>query len=42
LGNMTCTKGGSELQPVDSLRFLMGFHVSIPPVGCRTKKLVGG
>jgi hypothetical protein len=35
-----CMKSGSELQPVDALRFLMGFHVSIPPFGCRTRKLV--
>jgi hypothetical protein len=32
----------SKLQPVDALDLLMGFHVSIPPVGCRTKKLVRG
>jgi hypothetical protein len=34
-----CTKSGSELQPVDALRFLMGF---IPLVDYRTKKLVRG
>jgi hypothetical protein len=42
LGNMMCTKRSSELRPVDALRFLMGFHVSIPPIGCRTRKLVRG
>jgi hypothetical protein len=42
LGNMICMKSSSELWPVDSLGFLMGFHVSIPTVGCRTKKLVRG
>jgi hypothetical protein len=42
LGNMTCTESSSELQPIDALRFLMGFHVSIPPVGCRTRKMVRG
>jgi hypothetical protein len=42
LGNMMCVKSSSELWPVDALRFLMSFHVSIPPVGCRTEKLVRG
>jgi hypothetical protein len=42
LGNMMCMESSSELRPADTLRFLMGFHVSIPPVGCRTRKLVGG
>jgi hypothetical protein len=42
LGNMMCTESGSEFWPVDALRFLMGFHISIPLVGCRTKKLVRG
>jgi hypothetical protein len=42
LGNMMCTKSGCELQSVDALGFLMGFHVSIPPVGCKTRKLVKG
>jgi hypothetical protein len=37
-----CTESNSKHRPVDALRFLMGFHVSIPPVGCRTKKLVRG
>jgi hypothetical protein len=42
LGNMIFTENGSELQPVDALRFLMGFHISIPLVRCRTRKLVRG
>jgi hypothetical protein len=42
LGNMMFTKSGSELWSVDDLMFLMGFHVSISPVGCRTRKLVRG
>jgi hypothetical protein len=32
----------SKLQPVDVFGFLMGFHISIPPVGCRTRELVRG
>jgi hypothetical protein len=39
---MVCTKSSSKLRPVDALRFLMGFHVSIPLVGSRTRKLVRG
>jgi hypothetical protein len=31
-----------ELWPIDAFRFLLGFHISIPPVGCRTRKLVRG
>jgi hypothetical protein len=42
LGNMMCTKSGSELRLVDALRFVMGFHVSVPPVGYRNRKLVRG
>jgi hypothetical protein len=42
LGNMMCTKSSSEFWSVDALEFLMGFHVSIPPIGCRTRKLVRG
>jgi hypothetical protein len=42
LGNMMCMESSSELWPVDALGFLMGFHVSIPPVGCRNRKLVRG
>jgi hypothetical protein len=37
-----CLESGSELQPVDALRFLMGFHISILLVGCMTRKLVRG
>jgi hypothetical protein len=39
---MMCTESSFELRPVDTLGFLMDFHVSIPPVGCRTRKLVKG
>jgi hypothetical protein len=42
LGNMMCMKISSKFRPVDALGFLMGFHASIPPVGCRTRKLVRG
>jgi hypothetical protein len=42
LGNMMCMKSSSKFWPVDALRFPMGFHVSIPPVSCRTRKLVRG
>jgi hypothetical protein len=42
LGNMMFTDSSSEFCPVDALGFLMGFHVSISPVGCRTRKLVKG
>jgi hypothetical protein len=42
LGNMMCMVSSSKLRPVDALGFLMGFHVSIPPVGCRTRKLLRG
>jgi hypothetical protein len=42
LGNMMCMKSSSEFWSVDALDFLMGFHISIPPVGCRTRKLVRG
>jgi hypothetical protein len=42
LGNMMCMESSSELRLVDALGFLMAFHVSIPPVGCRTRKLVRG
>jgi hypothetical protein len=40
--NMMCMESSSEFRPVDAFGFLMGFHVSIPPVGCRTRKLVRG
>jgi hypothetical protein len=42
LGNMRCAESSSEFRPIDALGFLMGFHVSIPLVGCRTRKLVRG
>jgi hypothetical protein len=42
LGNMMCIEKSSEFWLVDALRFLMGFHISIPPVGCRTRKFVRG
>jgi hypothetical protein len=42
LGNMMCMESSSGLRSVDALRFFMGFDVSIPPVGCRTRKLVRG
>jgi hypothetical protein len=35
-------ESGSELWPVDALRYLKGFHASIPPVGYRTRNLVRG
>jgi hypothetical protein len=42
LGNMMCTKSSFEFWLVDALGFLMDFHINIPPVGCRTRKLVRG
>jgi hypothetical protein len=39
LGNMMCTESSSKFWPVDAFGFLMGFHISIPPIGCRTRKL---
>jgi hypothetical protein len=42
LGNMMCRESSSKFRPVDALGFLMGFHVSIPSVDCRTKELVRG
>jgi hypothetical protein len=42
LGKMMCTKSSSEFWPVDTLGFVMGFHLSIPPVGYRTRELVRG
>jgi hypothetical protein len=35
-------RNSSKLWPVDALGFLMGFHVSISPVGCRSRKLMRG
>jgi hypothetical protein len=40
LGNMMCMESSSEFWPVDALSILVGIHVSIPPVGYMTKKLV--
>jgi hypothetical protein len=37
-----CMESGSELWPVDALRFIMGFHVSISLIDCMTRKLVRG
>jgi hypothetical protein len=41
LGNMMCMESSSKFWPADDIGFLMGFHISIPPVDCRTRKLVG-
>jgi hypothetical protein len=35
-----CMENSSEFWPVDALGVLMDFHVSIPPIGCRTRELV--
>jgi hypothetical protein len=42
LGNIMCTESNSEFRPVDALGLLIGFHVSIPPIGCRAKELLRG
>jgi hypothetical protein len=42
VGNMMCTKSSSKFQLVDALGFLMGFHISITQVSCRTRELVRG
>jgi hypothetical protein len=42
LGNMVCTESSSKLRPIDALGLRMGFHISIPLVGCRFRKLVRG
>jgi hypothetical protein len=42
MGNMVCMQSSSKFWPLSALEFLMGFHVSIPLVICRTKKLVRG
>jgi hypothetical protein len=42
LGNMMCMESSSKFPLVDALGFLMGFHVSIPPIDCRTRKFVRG
>jgi hypothetical protein len=39
---MMGTKSSSKLWPVDALRFLKGFHISIPPVSYMTRELVRG
>jgi hypothetical protein len=40
LGNTMCTESSPKFWPVDALGFLMGFHVSIPSVNYRSRKLV--
>jgi hypothetical protein len=42
LGNMMCMESSSGPRSVDALGVFMGFDVSIPPIGCRTRKLVRG
>jgi hypothetical protein len=42
LGYMMCTESSSKQRPIDALGFLVGFHISIPSVGCKTRKLVRG
>jgi hypothetical protein len=42
LGNMMCTESSPKFRLVDAFRLLVGFHISIPPVGCRTQELVSG
>jgi hypothetical protein len=42
LGNVMWTESSSKIRPVDALGLLMSFHISIPPVGYRTRKLVRG
>jgi hypothetical protein len=42
LGNMMCMESSSKLRAVDTVKFLVGFHVSIPPIGYKTRKLVRG
>jgi hypothetical protein len=42
LGNMMRMEKSSEFCPVDAFGFLMGFHVSIPPISYTTRKLVRG
>jgi hypothetical protein len=31
-----------KFRPVDAFRLLVGFHISIPLVSCRTRELVRG
>jgi hypothetical protein len=40
LGNTMCTKSSSEFWLVDALGLLMGFHINIPPIDCRTRELM--
>jgi hypothetical protein len=42
LGNMMCTESSPEFRLVEALGLLVGFHISIPPVGYRTRELVRG
>jgi hypothetical protein len=37
-----CMESSTEFQLVDTLGLLVGFHVSIPLVNCRTRELVRG
>jgi hypothetical protein len=41
LGNMLCMESSPKFWPVDAFRLLAGFHISIPPVGCMARELVG-
>jgi hypothetical protein len=42
LGNTMCIEISPEFRPVDALGLLMGFHIGIPPIGCRTREMVRG
>jgi hypothetical protein len=42
LGNMVRTETSFKLGPVDALRLLMGFHISITPISYRSWQLVRG
>jgi hypothetical protein len=42
LGNMMCTESSPEFRLVEALGLLVGFHISISPVGYRTRELVRG
>jgi hypothetical protein len=37
-----CMESSPKFGSVDALRLLMGLHISIPPVDCRTRELVRG
>jgi hypothetical protein len=41
-GNMMCMESSPKFGSVDALGLLMGLHISIPPVDCRTRELVRG